>query len=69
MLRAAMDLAPPNPLINAALMTGPARALAQRIYFHRRGTTETFESWSQAFAKDEMEPAAPDVRQIRLRSI
>ena len=60
-LRVAMDLAPPNALINAALMTGPARALAQRIYFHRRGTTETFQSWSAAFARDEMDPPANEL--------
>ena len=37
LLRSAMDLAPPNVLINAALATAPMRALASRIYFHRRG--------------------------------
>ena len=36
MLRQVLDLAPPNPLINALLMTAPARAFAQRLYFHTR---------------------------------
>jgi digeranylgeranylglycerophospholipid reductase len=57
MLRTGLDLAPPNALINAALMTAPVRALAQRIYFHRRGSSpESFEEWSQAFARGDMQP-------------
>ena len=36
LMRAALDLAPPNPLIDLALATAPARRLAERIYFHRR---------------------------------
>ncbi|MCC2111740.1 MAG: NAD(P)/FAD-dependent oxidoreductase, partial [Hyphomicrobiales bacterium] len=36
-LRRALDLAPANPLIDLALATAPMRALARRIYFHRRG--------------------------------
>lgn len=35
-MRRLLDTAPPNWLIDAALATAPARALAQRIYFHRR---------------------------------
>jgi len=35
-LRLALDLAVPNPLINLALATAPARRLAEAIYFHRR---------------------------------
>lgn len=36
MLRRAWSLAPPNPLLNAALFTPPMRALAQWVYFHKR---------------------------------
>lgn len=35
-MRSLMDLAPPNILMDLALKTAPMRALAQRIYFHRR---------------------------------
>jgi geranylgeranyl reductase family protein len=37
LMRAALDLAPPNPLVDLALATAPARRIAERIYFHRRG--------------------------------
>ena len=37
MMRWALDLAPPNVLLNAALLSAPSRAFAQHIYFHRRG--------------------------------
>ncbi len=36
-LRQLFDLGPPNWLIDAGLATPPLRALAQSIYFHRRG--------------------------------
>lgn len=36
-LRRLMDMAPYNFILNALLLTPPARALAQRVYFHRRG--------------------------------
>lgn len=63
-MRAFLDLAPPNMLINAALMTEPVRALAQRVYFHSRaGDADSFESWTRAFEKGELErsdvPATP----------
>lgn len=35
-LRALMEFVPPNWLIEKTLFTGPALALAQQIYFHRR---------------------------------
>ena len=55
-LRRALDLAPPNALINAALMTTPMRQLAQRLYFHNRGeAAESFEAWSRAFERGEAE--------------
>ena len=53
-LRRLLDLAPPNALINAVLMTAPMRGLAQRLYFHARGeSAESFDAWSQAFARGE----------------
>jgi digeranylgeranylglycerophospholipid reductase len=55
-MRAMLDLAPPNILINAALMTSPMRALAQRIYFHSRGGG-SFEAWSRAFERGELDGA------------
>ena len=56
-LRRLLDIAPPNALINAALMTAPMRQLAQRLYFHARGEqAESFEAWSKAFARDETSP-------------
>jgi geranylgeranyl reductase family protein len=36
LLRAGLDLAPPNALIDLALATEPARRVAERLYFHRR---------------------------------
>jgi flavin-dependent dehydrogenase len=70
LMRAALDLAPPNMLINAMLMTEPVRALAQRIYFHSRaGDADTFESWTSAFEKGELEPRPPEVPTIKLHVI
>lgn len=37
MMRRALDLAPPNALIDRALFSAPALAVASRIYFHKRG--------------------------------
>lgn len=69
LLRAALDLAPPNSLIEALLTTAPARAFAQRIYFHRRGDEgQSFEEWSSALARDDMEPVKP-FRDPELRCI
>jgi flavin-dependent dehydrogenase len=68
-LRAMLDLAPPNVLINAVLMTSPMRALAQRLYFHRRGGDgASFEAWTQAFERGEMDPA-PHLPTTRLHLI
>ncbi len=38
-LRRALDLAPPNVLIDLALATTPARHFAEKLYFHSRNTT------------------------------
>jgi len=63
-LRRALDLAPPNALINAALMTAPMRRLAQRLYFHSRGeSSESFEEWSRAFEQGS-QPARVDLRLV-----
>lgn len=57
--RGFLDLAPPNLLINAMLMTDPVRALAQRIYFHSRaGDAASFETWTRVFEQDEVEQTA-----------
>ncbi len=37
LLRAGLDLAPPNLLLNAAIATPPMRWLATHLYFHSRG--------------------------------
>lgn len=37
LMRTALDMAPPNPLIDLALALPPMRWLAQHVYFHRRG--------------------------------
>jgi flavin-dependent dehydrogenase len=59
-MRAILDTAPPNSLINAMLMTAPMRAFAQRLYFHRRGgDAQSFEAWSRAFEADDMSPVPP----------
>lgn len=36
LMRAALDLAPPNALINAGLGLAPMRRFAEQLYFHRR---------------------------------
>jgi digeranylgeranylglycerophospholipid reductase len=69
-LRALLDFAPPNALINAMLMTEPARALAQRIYFHSRaGDAASFDAWTRAFERGELEPTPPDRPTMTLRVI
>jgi flavin-dependent dehydrogenase len=66
-LRRAMDLALPNPLINALLTTAPMRALAQRLYFHaRRGDDTSFEDWSEAFERGETERRPPQPAKLHL---
>jgi flavin-dependent dehydrogenase len=57
LLRFGLDLAPPNAMINAMLMSAPARALAQRLYFHARGGG-SFEDWNAAFERGELEARA-----------
>jgi flavin-dependent dehydrogenase len=69
MMRLALDLAPPNMLINAMLMTAPARALAQRLYFHARGGDADFEAWHEAFERGELEPQREESRGPTLRLV
>lgn len=70
LMRAVLDTAPANALINAALMTGPMRLLAQRLYFHRRGGDgESFEAWSRTFEANDMDPVPPLPRPPELRCI
>ena len=70
MLRTALDLAPPNFMIDALLMTSPMRNLAQRLYFHRRGSDpESFEAWTRAFEAGDYEPAPPSIPPTALRCI
>jgi len=69
-MRTALDLAPPNFLIDALLMTAPMRSLAQRLYFHsRRGDQASFEAWVRKFEANDHEPAAPVIPPAQLRSI
>jgi len=68
-LRRLLDTAPSNTLINAFLMTPPAKVLAQRLYFHSRSESgESFEAWSQEFERGEFEnaPARPPGPTLRL---
>jgi flavin-dependent dehydrogenase len=54
LLRRALDLAPPNPIFNLALATGPVRRVAEHVYFHRRGSEgldrEAYLRWLEAEA-------------------
>lgn len=60
MLRRVLDTAPSNAMINAVLMTPPIHAMAQRLYFHRRGgDAQSFEAWNRAFEAGDMEPLPP----------
>jgi digeranylgeranylglycerophospholipid reductase len=64
-LRRMLDLAPPNFLIDAMLMTPPLRLLAQRLYFHRRGSDPaSFESWNDDFERGNLDPQPPRSRDI-----
>jgi digeranylgeranylglycerophospholipid reductase len=70
-LRRLLDIAPPNRLINALLMTGPAKALAQRLYFHTRASSagESYEAWAEEFERGEFSQTAPPVPGPKLRLI
>jgi flavin-dependent dehydrogenase len=70
LLRRLLDLSPPNLLINAFLMSAPAKAAAQRLYFHARaGSRQSFEQWCEEFEREAIEPAPPELRGPRLRVI
>jgi geranylgeranyl reductase family protein len=68
MLRMALDLAPPNALINAMLMTAPARALAQRLYFHARAGG-SFAEWNDRFERDEIDVTREERNTPRLHLV
>ena len=64
LLRRALDLAPPNVLIDLALATGPMRRIAERLYFHRRNDAgvdrEEYLRWLEAEpASRRRSPVAP----------
>ena len=70
LLRRLMDTIPSNAAINAMLLTPPAKALAQRLYFHSRaGTAESFEEWAREFERGELSKSAPELPTPRLRLI
>lgn len=70
MLRRALDTAPSNRLINAFLMTGPMKAIAQRAYFHSRSAgVESFDVWSKEFERGEFQNSAPPLPGPTLRLI
>jgi geranylgeranyl reductase family protein len=63
-MRAALDIAPPNPFIDVALSTASARRLAERIYFHRRGARgidfDAYRDWLEREVTDRGLPSAAD---------
>ncbi len=70
LLRRLLDVAPSNALINTFLMTAPAKAVAQRLYFHRRsGSAESFEAWTQEFERGELSNSPPELPAPKLRLI
>jgi flavin-dependent dehydrogenase len=70
MLRRLLDTAPSNSLINAFLMTGPMKAIAQRAYFHSRADgIESFEAWSKEFERGELQTTPPRPQGPTLRLI
>ncbi|MBS0470069.1 MAG: NAD(P)/FAD-dependent oxidoreductase [Proteobacteria bacterium] len=70
MMRRLLDLAPPNLLINAFLMSAPAKAVAQRLYFHARaGSVQSFEQWCEEFEREALDQTPPELRGPTLRVI
>jgi flavin-dependent dehydrogenase len=66
MLRHALDLAPPNFLIDMALATAPVRRIAERLYFHRRNDAgidrEAYLRWIEQDARREPTMHRSEVR-------
>lgn len=61
-MRRLLDVAPPNALLDVVLGTAPMRALAQRVYFHRRGgkvDRGAFEAWLDRQEGDEARRLPP----------
>jgi digeranylgeranylglycerophospholipid reductase len=60
MMRTALDLAPPNVLIDSALGLPPMRWLAQHMYFHRRGAGGlSFAEFEARLAAERRDAAPP----------
>lgn len=57
-MRTALDLAPPNALIDMSLGFSPMRWLAQHVYFHRRGTGAMSFAEYEAKLRSEADDAA-----------
>lgn len=69
-MRRLLDTAPSNTLINALLMTPPAKAIAQRMYFHSRtGGAQSFEDWTEEFERGELSQTPPELPAPKLRLI
>ena len=64
LMRAGLDLAPPNFLLNAAIATSPMRRFATHLYFHSRGAEglsfAEFEARIAARGDGSLHPAQPD---------
>ncbi|HVY21009.1 MAG TPA: NAD(P)/FAD-dependent oxidoreductase [Bauldia sp.] len=65
-LRYALDLTPPNFLIDAALATAPMRRIAERLYFHRRNDAgidrEAYLRWMESEAPQRAVASRGDAR-------
>lgn len=48
-LRSALNFGPPNWMYEMMIGTPPLRALAQRLYFHRRGSGGSFDEFAEKF--------------------
>jgi len=64
LMRAGLDLAPPNFLLNVAIATPPMRRFATHLYFHSRGAEglsfAEFEARIAARGDGSLHPAQPD---------
>jgi flavin-dependent dehydrogenase len=63
MLRRALDIAPPNLMIDLALATAPVRRIAERVYFHRRNDAgidrEAYLKWLEQEARGAVTASVP----------
>lgn len=64
-MRRLLDAVPPNGLIDLLLLTAPARSIAERIFFHRRGGRKgELVAWQEEFARRDGERAATDAYRV-----